>query len=228
LAILSPAAPPPSISAGDSGALSPGFDKNAGAAAGENRLNAQSQIIAVWCGPAFMLVLMIGFAIVSGLFPPHSPSQSAAQVAAWYQTDPVKIRLGLLIFLWGTALYMPFAGVLTVQMRRIEGKFPVWTYVQLMASAGNVITLTFPMAFWATAAFRPDRDPALIQLLNDLGWIPFVGMTSPFLVIPICIAVIGFADKSEHPVFPRWPQFAPSALILHINTVQIGVWDRFG
>lgn len=167
-------------------------------------MNKKSLIIGAWCGPGFMLFMLIGFALVAHLFPPHSPSWSPEQVTSFYQDSTVQIRAGLLIFLWATALYVPFAGVLTIFLARIEGKFPLWSSVVLMASAGNVITLTFPMAFWATAVFRPDRSPELIQLLDDLGWIPFVGMTSPFLLIPIAIAIVGFSDKSENPIFPRW------------------------
>jgi hypothetical protein len=166
--------------------------------------NKRSQLFGAWCGPGFMLALALGFVLVAGLFPPHSPSFSGAEVAEFYQANTLRIRLGLLLFLWATALYLPFAGVLTVQMARIEGRFPMWSCVQLAASAGNVITLTFPMAFWATAAFRPERAPELIQLLDDLAWIPFVSMTSPFLVIPICIAIVGFMDKDPQPLFPRW------------------------
>ena len=200
-------------------------------------MNTRSQLLAAWCGPAFMAVLLIGFALVAGLFPPHSPAFGADQVAAWYRADPVRIRLGLLIFMWGTALYLPFAGTLTVRLRHIEGPFPVWTYVQLAASACNVLTLTFPMAFWAAAAFRPDRDPALIQLLDDLGWIPFVSMTSPFLLIPICIAIVGFGDKSEHPVFPRWACYynlladsllMPGGLIIFFKTGPFAWNGLFG
>ena len=115
-------------------------------------MNTKSQLFGAWCGPGFGVSLGLGFIVISHLFPPHSPTFTPAEVVAFYQSNTNQIRLGLLIFLWATAVYLPFAGVLTVQMARIEGKYPMWTAVQVMASAGNVITLTFPMAFWATAA----------------------------------------------------------------------------
>ena len=205
-------------------------------------MNTKSQLFGAWCGPGFMISLGIGFILISHLFPPHPPTFTPAEVVAFYQTNTNQIRLGLLVFLWATAVYLPFAGVLTVQMARIEGKYPMWTAVQVMASAGNVITLTFPMAFWATAAFRPERTPELIQLLDDLGWVPFVGMTSPFLIIPICIAVVGFSDKSKNPIFPRWFCFynlfadlllLPGGLIIFFHSGPFawnglfGVWIPF-
>jgi hypothetical protein len=167
-------------------------------------MNTNSQLAGAWCAPAFALVLFVGWCLIGGFMPPHLPSADGQQIVAFYTSDLVRIRLGLLLFMWGSALYLPFAAVLTVQMMRIEGRYPVWSFTQLAAGAGNVITLTFPTLFWATAAFRPDRSPELVQLINDLAWIPFVGMTSPFLMVPISIAIVGFMDKSENPVFPRW------------------------
>lgn len=166
-------------------------------------MNHKAQMIAAWCGPGFIICMLIGWLII-GFLPPLAPGWSPETTAAFYQDNPIRIRLGLLFFMWATALYLPFAGVLTVQMMRIEGKMPVWSFAQVMASAGNVVTLTFPTLFWAVAAFRLDRSPELIQLANDLAWVPFVGMTSPFLIIPIAIAIVGFMDKSETPTFPRW------------------------
>lgn len=167
-------------------------------------MNTKSQIIAAWCGPAFMVMLSIGWVMFGGYFPPHSPADSAEQVAAFYQTNILGIRFGLLISMWGTAVLIPFFAVIFVQMARIEGRFPVWSYSQLAAGAGTILTLAFPILFWALTAFRPDRSPELMLLLDDLAWIPFAAMTSPFLLVPVCIAIVGFMDKSEHPIFPRW------------------------
>ena len=166
-------------------------------------MSKRSLLIGAWCGPGFIIGMLVGWLII-GFLPPQQPFSSASEIAAFFQEDPVQIRFGLLIFMWASALYLPFAGVLAVQMAKIEGRYPVWACVQLAAGAGNVLTLTFPTLFWATAAFRLDRDPNLIQLVNDMAWIPFVGMTSPFLIVPISIAIVGFMDKSAQPLFPRW------------------------
>ncbi len=166
-------------------------------------MNYKSQMLAAWCGPGFIIGMLGGWLMI-GFLPPHMPSATPEAIAAFYQENPIKIRAGLLLFMWASALYLPFCGVLTAQMRKIEGEYPVWSYTQLAAGAGNVITLTFPTLFWATAAFRLDRDPSQIQLINDLAWIPFVGMTVPFLMVPIAIAIVGFMDKRENPLFPRW------------------------
>jgi hypothetical protein len=167
-------------------------------------MNRKSQLTGAWCGPLFMLMLTIGWVLLGGYFPPHSPTATGIEMTSFYQSNPIRIRLGLLFSMWGTAALLPFSAVIAAQMVRIEGTFPVWSYTQLAAGAGTVLTLAFPFLFWAVAAFRPDRGADLILLLDDLAWIPFAAMTVPFLMIPICVAIVGFMDTSEHPVFPRW------------------------
>lgn len=167
-------------------------------------MNTKSQIIAAWCGPAFMVLMSIGWVLIAGYFPPHPPTFSGTEVAAFYQPNLLGIRFGLLLTLWGTALFIPFSTVITLQLAHIEGRFPVWSWSQLAAAAGTTLTLAFPVMFWATAAFRPERSPELLLLLDDLAWVPFAGMTAPFMLQPLCIAIVGLMDKSEHPIFPRW------------------------
>jgi len=205
-------------------------------------MNTRNQLIGAWCGPAFMALMALGWVFVAGYFPPHSPTWNPSEVVAWYQANPIRIRLGLLLFLWASALYMPFTAVLSNQLKRIEGPNAIWAWVQLGSGIGNVVTVIFPMAFWATAAFRPDRAPELIQLLDDLAWIPWVCLTSPWLLTPISIAIVGLMDKSEHPTFPRWACYyqiwallliMPGGLIIFFQTGPFawnglfGIWIPF-
>lgn len=72
---------------------------------------------------------------------------------------------------------------------------------------GALLSLEFivPTMLWQAASFRVDEQSAdLTRILNDLGWLFFVGVPSTLLVQ---IAVIGVAALTEHdaaPVFPRW------------------------
>jgi len=91
-----------------------------------------------------------------------------------------------------------------VQMRRIEGRHGVLTIAQISSGTVGVVVFLIATVCWTVAAFRPDRSPELILLLNDFGWICFL-MT--FAVFVAQDFVIGFAilgDKNEQPIFPRW------------------------
>lgn len=169
-----------------------------------NSARLKSQLLACYSGIIFMVFWTIGWFLIGRFIPPHDPGWSGAQVADFYQQHAVSSRVGLLISLWSAAFLMPFTAAISAQMARIEGKYPVWSYTVLGIGAANVLTFTFPVMFWAVAAFRSDRSADLVLLLNDLAWVPFVGMTSPFLLLPIAIAIVGFLDESEEPVFPRW------------------------
>jgi hypothetical protein len=72
--------------------------------------------------------------------------------------------------------------------------------------SGGLLALEFiiPLMIWQTAAYRPEIDPTLIRMLNDLGWIMFVGVISSAVVEFACIGVVILADERDTGVFPRW------------------------
>jgi hypothetical protein len=67
----------------------------------------------------------------------------------------------------------------------------------------SVLIFLFPVIVMQAILFRPTRDPQLILLLNDLAWLPFIGLFMPAMVQGIAIALAIFKDKEEK-VFPRW------------------------
>jgi hypothetical protein len=66
-----------------------------------------------------------------------------------------------------------------------------------------VLLFIMPCFLMLAAAYRPDRDPAITQALNDAGWLPFVGgfMATFFQLIAIGICI--FQD-TEQKVYKRW------------------------
>ena len=57
---------------------------------------------------------------------------------------------------------------------------------------------------WLVAAFRPDRSPELVQLLNDLAWIIFTAPVGMFVAANIILALAIYLDARPVPIFPRW------------------------
>jgi hypothetical protein len=153
--------------------------------------------------------MTLGFFI--GLWPlahfiwPPSPGMSAPEVAAFFQDDTVLIRLGLFIAMLSTGLLAPFYAVVSVQMKRIEGKYSLpLTYTQLVAGACTVLEIILPLMLWQGVAYRPDGDPVVTQALNDVAWLTFLGTTTTVLIQNLVIGMIVLQDKSPNPVFPRW------------------------
>jgi hypothetical protein len=61
-----------------------------------------------------------------------------------------------------------------------------------------------PMLLFVGGLFRPDRDPSLTQLVNDLSYVMLILPWPPILGQLIPIAVATWTDRSVEPVFPRW------------------------
>jgi hypothetical protein len=166
-------------------------------------MNIKSQRICVWFAPLFCVVFGIGL-ILPGYLPPTDPSLGAEAIAALYSENTQMMRLGFILLQAASAMTAPFVAVLSVQMKRIEGQHSPYTYAQLITGGCGVLILLIPTTLWICAAFRPERDPQLIQLLNDLGWLL---LTPTFACLCIQVIAIGLAvlsDKHAQPIFPRW------------------------
>lgn len=167
-------------------------------------MDRRIQLLCVWCGPVFLLLFLSGFWFVAGLVPPPSASDSAEQIARFYRDNAAELRAGLLVLLTGAPLLIPFMVLLTLQLKRSDPRLAPLAYTQLALGVVTMLELLLPVVLMATAAFRPDRSPASIQLLNDAAFtILLWGFSAPTLEF----AVIGVAilmDRSQRPLFPRW------------------------
>jgi hypothetical protein len=54
------------------------------------------------------------------------------------------------------------------------------------------------------ALYRPERDPQLISLLNDMAWFFFIAPVGTVIVQNLCLAGAVYLDARPDPVFPRW------------------------
>jgi hypothetical protein len=165
----------------------------------------RSQLLALNSFFPFMVLFFLGWALIGRLIPPPSPGLDAEDLTHFFMAHRERYLVCMQLSMLSTAFLMPFSAVIVGQIARIEAEGPrVWTYAALMAAAGNVVSFTFPLMFFCVALFRPERDPALVQLASDLGWLPFLAMASPYITLPICVAIAGLIDLSPDPVFPRW------------------------
>jgi hypothetical protein len=196
-------------------------------------MNTRHQLLGAWSGIFFCAVFTLGFWFIAGFVPPPSPSASAAQIAELYQQNTWQIRLGALLMMACSAFIVPFAAAISVQMKRMEGSSPVLTYTQLASGSLGIVFFILPAMLWTIAAYRPSRDPQLILLLNDMGWLIFLMPFTSFIVQNISIGLAVLSDRSEHPVFPRWVGFfnfwvavlfVPGGLITFFKTGPFA-WD---
>jgi hypothetical protein len=170
----------------------------------ETGVNARAQRLCAWCGPLLALVFFVGFWVIAGFIPPPDPAEPALAVATRFREHANSIRLGLLLCFYAGVLCVPWVAAISVQLKRIEGRYSPLTYAQLGLGICLPFEFIVPIYFWQTAAFRPERSPEIIQTLNDLGWLPFTGLVYTIVLQAIVIGIAVLMDKREKPVFPRW------------------------
>ena len=189
-------------------------------------MSKRVQLISLWCGPVALGVFVLGFWGIAGFVPPPSPAASAQQIADLFRDHRVQIQLGMLLTQIAAALTGPWVAVISVQMKRVEGSSSPLAYLQLGMGMLSILLFIFPAMAWEAAAFRADRDAETVRLMNDVAWLPFVGVFAIGSLQLTAVAVCAFQDV-DHLVFPRWVGwlnvfmamgFAPVALIQFFKT----------
>lgn len=187
-----------------------------------------NQKLCAWSGVVFLLLFLAGFCFLAGFMPPPAPSLSPAEVASVYQGNTNFIRAGMVLIILSAGFVAPWTALISVQLRRIEGAARALTYTQLIAGAAGIVLFTVSAIIWATAAFRPDRSPDLIVLLNDLAWISVVTPVGPFMVQNIAIGSAILQDNSASPVFPRWAGYLNFWVALGLLPGVMGIFFKHG
>jgi hypothetical protein len=173
----------------------------------DERTSLTYQWISAWCGPVFLVTFVLFWGVIGQNLPNPSPALSAPDLVTRYTAHLSAIRLGFILSMIIIVLYMPWTALLATQMARIEGKFPVMAYVQLLGGGLTVMVVSFSAFFWVTAAFRPERDPTQTQMLTDLSWLCIDLQYACTTFQMVAAALVGLADTSKTPLFPRWACF---------------------
>jgi hypothetical protein len=151
-----------------------------------------------------IVILLVGIWPIAGLLPVPSPNYSAQQIADFYRTDTVRLRVGLFVVLIGVFSYGPLCVAISRRMRRMSPRQYALASVQLSAATVGWVFLFLPFLIMSATAYRPQRAPEITQGMNDIAWFVLVMDFVPFCVQYLAIAIAVFADRSPVPVFPRW------------------------
>ncbi|KGI69120.1 hypothetical protein MJO55_18695 [Mycolicibacterium rufum] len=168
----------------------------------------RAQLVCLWITPAVGAILLVAFVSFPGFLPPMSPQMSASDVAAFYAENTAMIRFSMLTFNLCAIMLLPFFTLIVVQMKRMATQTHALAYCYLTAVVSGATIFALADIFYLVAAFRRDRDPALVQLLNDLAWITLVAPVGMLVAQNLLLAAAIFFDTGRHgsprPVFPRW------------------------
>ena len=196
-------------------------------------MNTRDQSICLWLVPVFAVIFSIGVAIGPGLFPPLSPTLGAHEVASFYRDNVASIRATMILFNVIGMGFIPFFMVIVVQMMRMGNSSRAFAYSYLSAAASGGTLFALADLAWLNAAARPERDPQLTLLLNDLAWFSLVTPVGFIITQNLCLALAIYLDARPRPVFPRWVghfnivtalMMAPGAFAIVYKTGPLA-WD---
>ncbi|MEH3141295.1 MAG: hypothetical protein PGN37_14185 [Mycobacterium kyogaense] len=174
----------------------------------ERDLRARIQIGAAWCGVAFIVAFFAGWGLIAGFIPAPSPVKPQAEVVAYFTDNQYRIITGCIVTMGGIMFLAPFTSVVAAQMRRIEGPSRVLANTQVFSGAVTAAVATVSCLIFLVAAYRPDRNPDVTEMLSDFGFTTFIGPFAPAFAQCVVLALAIFSDRRPQPVYPRWVGYA--------------------
>jgi hypothetical protein len=167
-------------------------------------MNTRGQRILLWTAPPAAALFALAFLIFPVFSPPLSPTMTPEEVAAFFRDYNAGI-LGVVILcnLIAGSL-VPLFAVIAVQISRTATSSSVFTYAYIICIGVGTTAFILADYCWGVAAFRPDRDPQLISLLNDMAWFFFIAPVGTIVVQNLCLALSIYLDERPAPIFPRW------------------------
>ena len=168
------------------------------------KANLYCQMAAAWCGLAYAALFGLCWYGIAHFYAPAGASLSPMNLGEFYAQHRDGIILGCTLTCIAAALHIPWTAQLGLMMARIEGPMPLLAICQIMGGALTVAVLSFPLAIWVASAYRPDMDPQIIRAMNDMAWMTFDLTWALTSVQMIAAGLVGLADKSAVPLFPRW------------------------
>src|SRR5262249_21995204 len=126
--------------------------------------------------------------------------------AAFYR-DPqnlARVRYSMIVFNWFCVGLIPILALIVSQIRRMAHRTPIFSYSIIACAACAPTTFLMASLFWLLAAFRPERDPQLTLLFNDMAWVTCSSQVGFLIAQSVLLALAIFLDRQARPVFKRW------------------------
>lgn len=164
------------------------------------------ELFAAWTGPIFVVL----FAIFWGWFGQNLPHPEAhayfnsQEIHRYYTLYQSNIRFGYTGAVIFVTLYFIFSTALAARSWRIEGRYPVWAFAELI---GGMMTATFLSGASMNQVVASYRlDPVHVQVLNDMGWLSLDMQWSTTTVQMFAIAFMCWCDPrpDKEKWIPNW------------------------
>ena len=159
----------------------------------------------------FFAVCAFLFFIFTGLglevFWPQPPSfaWSAEQTAAFYVEHRTGFLIGVVLCSIGMAFLLAWTVQFCLMLSRLEGGSRAVTAVTLASLAASPILLSFDLAIFGVAAFRPgETNPEITRALSDIAWLGSQHIW-PMLMLGMALAgILILKTQGRSGSFPSW------------------------
>jgi hypothetical protein len=151
-------------------------------------------------------ISLVCFLLFPGFLPPLSPTLSADAVAAFYRNPEnlSRARYSMILYNWFGMGFLPLYALIVVHIKRMNHYSDVFAYGFLAAATSGVGLFATSDLYFQLAAFRPERNPAILQVINDMAWLNFTAPVGFVVAQNVALALAIYLDKGPSPVFPRW------------------------
>ena len=167
------------------------------------KLGFRNQRLLAWSGPVGIVIMLVGYWPFARFLPPPSPASDAETIAQFFRVHATGVRIGMVLMMAGATFWITFCFATSMQLRRIEGAAPL-AWANAFVGAPGFLLIGIPALLLSVPAFRPELPVGVIQALNDIAWLIFIGYVYTIIVQVILITMAIFQDQREDPIFPRW------------------------
>jgi len=162
-----------------------------------------------WCGLVFMTVFVFLWGILSGNIPPFSPDANAAAVKQHYIENRIPILIGMSVCLTVTSCYMAWSCAISQVMRRVEGRYPLLSNLEVMGGTITAAPIMVACGIWLTAAHESLILPAeSLHMMYWLGWliIDLQYCCTTLQMVAFALAVLSDRKSRDAgtPLMPNW------------------------
>jgi hypothetical protein len=152
----------------------------------------------------FLLLVGIFWGVLCFNIPPISASVPADELAQHFRENGTRLRIGYAVSVPSFSILMLWSVGIFGLLRRITGPHSLLPYIQLIGGSLTALVPTFASVFWLSAAMRPERDPALTQLLFDTGWLMMDMVWLVTTIQYVAMGIVFLQDKRTVPLVPKW------------------------
>lgn len=192
-------------------------------------ISANAQRFMLWWGFVMMIIFGFSYWLLIDLIPLNPATDTAADVAAFYQENSLSIRIGAVICSWCAAFAIPIYVVLVAHSIRLEKGIPIWSMLQFGGGMMMTIFLVLPPLMWGVAAFSPNRPPEITLAIHELANLTLVTTDQFFIFNMVPLAYLALS-RIGHPLnpFPRWYGYYVIWTALMFEAGALGFLPRTG